>query len=436
MPVSQHLSQRPDGSTAEVINFATIVDDNCIEQAMKLSRVPIVRGHVALMPDAHFGYGPPVGATFKMANAIMPYAVGVDIGCGMIAVETDMDADDITQLDRHLILEWMARRIPAGKGMGHTTPTNMSDQFFNNYGYPPGLEPNSRLPGRGGLLVQTRTQHVERARRQFGTLGGGNHFVEVCVDTIGKVWLLLHSGSRGIGNLLAVSHAKVAREFCDANDIELEDRDFAYLLEGTRAFSDYVADMTWAQDYAYYQRDSMMVELIDIVASITGRDFAIRQTINCHHNYAEQLGDGTWQVRKGAIDASPGKLGIIPASMGSYTYIVEGRGDDLSLNTAPHGAGRTGARGKPGTATREATGMFAKLSEADFREQMEGVVWQEEHAAGLLDEAPDAYKGIHQVMADSSDLVRHVARLRQIVNYKGVPGTSVQGAAAARQVQS
>jgi tRNA-splicing ligase RtcB len=420
MPVSQHLSLKANGDTAEVINFASIVDDKCIEQAMALSRSPIVRGHVALMPDTHFGFGPPVGSVFKMANAVMPYAVGVDIGCGMIAVETPLNREDISDLDAALILEAMKNRIPAGKGLGHETPTLRSDQFFNNYGYPPGLEPDSRLPGRGGLLVQRRRDHVNRARQQFGTLGAGNHFVEVCVDGVDKVWLLLHSGSRGIGNMLATAHQKVAKEWCDANRIELEDRDFAYLMEGTGAFDAYIRDMLWAQNYAYFQRESMMFELIDIVRSLTGINFPVVNSVNCHHNYAERVGDGTWLVRKGAIDASLGTLGIIPASMGGYTYIVEGLGDDLSYDSAPHGAGRMGARGKPAHGEKEATGMFASLSVEAFRSQMRGVTWQEDSAEKLLDEAPNAYKPIAQVIADSAALVAPFARLTQFINYKGV----------------
>lgn len=420
MPVSQHKSLKANGDTAEVINFASIVDDNCIEQAKALSRSPIVRGHVALMPDAHFGFGPPVGSTFKMANAVMPYAVGVDIGCGMIAVETPLGREDISELDQHIILQAMHNRIPSGKGHGHERPTGSSHRFFNEFGPPPGLDPSSRLPGKGGLLVEKRTDHLLRARYQFGTLGGGNHFVEVCEDERGMVWLLLHSGSRGIGNLLATAHVKVAKEFCRTNGIELEDRDFAYLLEGTRAFDAYIADMQWAQDYAYWQREAMMRELVDIVRSVTGIDFPIEQSINCHHNYAERVGDGTWQVRKGAIDASPGKAGIIPASMGGYTYLVEGRGDSLSYSTAPHGAGRTGARGRPAKGDKPATGMFASLSVEDFKASMEGRTWQEEDAAKLLDESPAAYKDMATVMDDSAELVRVFNRLTQFVNYKGL----------------
>ncbi len=385
-----------------VKSWASIIDDNTKEQAAMISRSAIVEGHLALMPDAHFGYGPPVGTALRTRAGVMPYAVGVDIGCGMIAAETTLGREQLRGCENE-ILGAIRQLIPSGVGKGHDGETlAAAGAFIDEHGQPEGLD--------DGVLSE---EHTSRARAkikpQFGTLGAGNHFVEVCEDDHGTVWLLLHSGSRGIGNMLATGHQKRARGFCKDELISLEHQDMAFFPTGTSAADLYLKDMVWAQRYAYKQREAMMDNLIDAVCgSVVG--WNVIRRINCHHNYAEHQEDGAWLTRKGAIDATEGTLGIIPGSMGAATYIVKGKGNEESYCTSPHGAGRVLSR----KAARRT------LSEDEFREQMKGRTWLDRDATELLDEAPSAYKSIEQVMKDSEDLVETVAILNQFINYKGL----------------
>lgn len=380
----------------EVRSWASIIDDATLEQAKKISRVPIVEGYLALMPDAHYGFGPPVGSALVTRDAVMPYAVGVDIGCGMIAVETDLTRDKLRG-DEGAILGNIRTLIPSGVGKHHDEPLPQAEAFVRDNGLPQGLE----------MLGENARPKV---LLQFGTLGAGNHFVEVCADPEERVWLLLHSGSRGIGNMLATEHVAQAKLICQAEGIPLEDKDFAYFHAGTNQAEAYLKDMLWAQAYAYSQREAMMDNLIEAVSIVAGRDWNIRQRINCHHNYAEQRDDGSWITRKGAIDASVGRMGIIPGSMGAATYIVRGKGCAEAYHTSPHGAGRILGR-KQAKRT---------LDVADFKRQMEGKTWLDRDAKALLDEAPSAYKPIEQVIKDSADLVEPVTVLGQFINYKGL----------------
>lgn len=384
-----------------VKSWASIIDEATKSQAERISRVPIIEGYLALMPDAHFGFGPPVGSALKTKAAVMPYAVGVDIGCGMIAVETDLERDAFRGAEGH-ILGHIRELIPSGVGTSHKRALDQARRFTDANGFPAGID-HLKLSTRGGDL-----RH--KALIQFGTLGAGNHFVEVCDDARGRVWLLLHSGSRGIGNLLATAHVAVAKDFCALNGIALEDRDFAYLPSETAEADAYLEDMLWAQHYAYAQREAMMDSLMQAVSRELGSDWREAQRINCHHNYAEKLADGHWITRKGAIDASEGKMGIIPGSMGAATYIVRGRGNVEAYCTSPHGAGRVMGRNQ----------ARKTLTEADFRAQMKGKTWLDRDAVQLLDEAPSAYKPIEQVIADSADLVDPVMVLGQFINYKGL----------------
>ncbi len=384
-----------------VKSWASIIDDATKAQAEKISRLPIIEGHLALMPDAHYGFGPPVGSALKTKKAVMPYAVGVDIGCGMIAVETDLQRNDFVGKEGR-VLQHIRDLIPSGVGTSHKTPLKQARRFVDENGYPAGIN-HAGLARRSSDLRQ-------KALIQFGTLGAGNHFVEVCSDARGRVWLLLHSGSRGIGNLLATAHVGVAKDFCANEGIALEDRDFAYLMAGTREADAYLADMLWAQRYAYAQREAMMDSLMEAVSLELGSDWNEVQRINCHHNYAEQLDGGTWITRKGAIDASEGKMGIIPGSMGAATYIVRGRGHLDSYETSPHGAGRVMGRNQ----------ARKTLSQEEFRKQMAGKTWLDRDASRLLDEAPSAYKPIEQVIQDSAELIEPVTKISQFINYKGI----------------
>jgi len=384
-----------------VKSWASIIDNATQRQAEKISRVPVLDGYLALMPDAHYGFGPPVGSALKTKKAVMPYAVGVDIGCGMIAVQTDLQRNDFVGSEGH-VLGHIRELIPSGVGEGHRQPLRQATQFIGDNGYPAGID-ETRLAERGDALRR-------KALTQFGTLGAGNHFVEVCSDARGRVWLLLHSGSRGIGNLLAGAHVEVAKEFCAQEGIPLEDRDFAYLPAETEQAEAYLQDMLWAQRYAYAQREAMMDSLMEAVSRELGPDWQEVQRINCHHNYAEQLPGGTWITRKGAIDAGEGKLGIIPGSMGAATYIVRGRGNDEAYNTSPHGAGRVMGRNQ----------ARKTLSADEFRKQMQGKTWLDRDAKKLLDEAPSAYKPIEQVIKDSADLIEPLTKITQFINYKGL----------------
>ncbi len=392
-----------------VKSWASILDDNCRAQAERVSRVPILDGHLALMPDAHFGFGPPVGSAIRTRGAVMPYAVGVDIGCGMIAVKTDLQRGALGGHEGS-VLGHIRELIPSGVGQQHRHALPQAEAFVKANGLPNGIGRESTLKGRQGPLAKQHLDLSRRARIQFGTLGAGNHFVEVCEDADGLVWLLLHSGSRGIGNLLATAHVEVARGFCAENSIATEDRDFAYVTAGDERFDAYIADMLWCQKYAYMQREAMMDSLIEAVSREVGEGWSELERINCHHNYAEELEPGVWLTRKGAIDASEGKLGIIPGSMGAATYIVRGLGDEESYRTAPHGAGRIMGRKQ---AHRE-------LDVEAFRSQMAGKTWLDRDATKLLDEAPSAYKPIEQVIADSEALMEPVTVIRQFVNYKGL----------------
>ena len=393
-----------------VKSWASILDTKTREQAEKVSRVPILDDYMALMPDAHFGYGPPVGSVIKTRQAVMPYAVGVDIGCGMVAMKTHIERGELAGVEGK-ILGRIRDLIPSGVGTRHDEPIPAAQGFINEHGWAPGLDNvavmGAAMSKRHSSEGDVRDELTKKIRLQFGTLGAGNHFVEVCEDREGMVWLLLHSGSRGIGNVLATAHVKRAKALCEDENVALEDKDFAYVHVGSGLFHEYIADMLWAQQYAYSQRAAMMTRLK--VAVETAGEIGVDEPVNCHHNYAEEV-DGLWLTRKGAINAEKGRLGIIPGSMGAETHIVVGKGCEEAYNTAPHGAGRILARG----AARR------NLNLSDFKEQMGQRTWLNRDADKLLDEAPQAYKPIAQVMEDSADLVETVSVLRQFVNYKGL----------------
>jgi RNA-splicing ligase RtcB len=375
-----------------VKNWASILDESTRLQAEMLGRSPAVCGHVALMPDAHLGIGATVGSVIPTKRAIIPAAVGVDIGCGMIAVRTSLTHSDLSG-DLSPLYNMIASRIPAGVGQGH-----------QHVRYDQWLTLNPPVSELGMSML-------DLASKQMGTLGSGNHFVEVCLDLDGVVWGLLHSGSRGIGNKLATFHMKAAIEYCRANTLKLEHKDLAYFEEGTPEFDAYIMDMEWAQRYAFRNREVMMDGLLDgLFAFAAGEELS---RVNCHHNFSqieEHFGQLVWLTRKGAISAYPDQWGIIPGSMGAKSYIVQGLGNPDSYCSSPHGAGRQMSRGQ---AKRE-------LSVESLQESMAGRTWGVQDAKALLDEHPNAYKDIDVVMEDAKDLVAPVYQLAQIVNYKGL----------------
>jgi tRNA-splicing ligase RtcB (3'-phosphate/5'-hydroxy nucleic acid ligase) len=362
------------------------------------------------MPDAHLGKGATVGSVIPTLGAIVPAAVGVDIGCGMCAMRTQFTRDDMTRRgDLAQLREAIEKAIPLSAGVYNTE-----------------IRSDATKQRIAELEAMQSVDNAEATapnwRLQLGSLGSGNHFVEATIDERGRVWLFLHSGSRGVGNKLATKHIKIARQLCEQWWIPLPDPDLAYLPEGTDEFWAYIRDLRWAQHFALLNRDEMMDRVVDCLSTWIGEDVIREETIQCHHNYTEQMPDdllrrwrnkpgahrGTvWLSRKGAIDASEGKPGLIPGSMGTASYVVTGKGNPLSLNSSPHGAGRNYSRSAARkTFTRE------QLDTA-----MAGIEWRPTDA--FLDEIPQAYKPIDQVMADAADLVEIRHTLRQIVNVKG-----------------
>lgn len=386
-----------------VLNWATTIEQNTLDQAQTTARLPFLTGHLALMPDAHFGFGSTVGSVIPTVGAIVPAAIGVDIGCGMAAVHLDVDSHALGD-DLSVLHDAIRRAIPAGLGQQHLVPHPAYDS--HGIGMPPSTEVSPR--------------QREKIVRQLGSLGGGNHFVEVCLDENDDVWLMLHSGSRGIGKELAEGHVEKAKGLMRQWFIELEHPDLAYFPEHTPEFDAYIADMLWAQNYAMANRREMLTALLDVVLG----DFLARgvpsrnngsyvlTTVNCHHNFTEREhhhGRNMWVTRKGAIRARVGELGIIPGSMGTRSYIVAGKGSPASYCSCSHGAGR-----RLGRKAAERT-----LTVDSLREAMGDRAWDADKADQLVDEHPLAYKDIDEVMAAQADLVTVVATLHQVLNYKG-----------------
>ena len=381
----------------KLMSWASILEEQTLEQARRTAAMPFIFPHLALMPDAHLGKGSTVGSVIPTLGAVMPACVGVNIGCGMIAIRTQFTAQDVRSRDLAALREAIERAVPLAAGN------------YNTASY--GAETDARV---AALEQRDGADSAERIapnwRLQLGTLGSGNHFIEVSLDEEDRIWLFLHSGSRGVGNKLATKHIKIARALATKWWIALPDPDLAYLVEGTGEFWDYIRDLRWAQHFALLNREEMMHRVIDSFAAWIGRDVEMAESVNCHHNYTAQekhFGKDVWLSRKGAIDASEGTPGLIPGSMGTRSYVVVGKGNRLALNSSPHGAGREYSRSR---ARKEFT--RAQLDAA-----MEGIEWR--HSDAFLDEIPGAYKPIDVVMENAKDLVEVRHTLRQIVNVKG-----------------
>ncbi|MGY1804378.1 RtcB family protein [Blastococcus sp. SYSU D00922] len=379
-----------------LLNWASILEDTTREQAERTASMPFIRPHLALMPDAHLGKGATVGSVIPTDGAIIPAAVGVDIGCGMIAVRTQFTADDMAGRDLDVLHAQISRSIPLSAGNRNQKIRASAEPRIAELRAMPGAE-----------QADAAAAHWPQ---QLGSLGSGNHFIEVSLDEVDRVWLFLHSGSRGVGNRLAQKHIKVAQEQCRKRFVELPDRDLAYLVEGEPEFDAYIEALRWAQRFAYLNREEMMDRCVDQLGRFLGTEVERTETVNCHHNYTERethFGREVWLSRKGAISAREGQLGLIPGSMGAASYVVVGKGNVPSLMSSPHGAGRNHSR----SAARR---LFSR---ADLDARMTGIAWG--HSDAFLDEHPDAYKPIDQVMADAADLVEVRHTLRQIVNVKG-----------------
>lgn len=382
-----------------LMNWASILEDNTREQAERTSAMPFIFPHVALMPDAHLGKGCSVGTVVPTVGAIMPACVGVDIGCGMQAVRTQFTAEHVRERGSLAALRVaIENAIPLSAGKYNET---LRDD--------PGTAARiADLEGRDGADSAERI--APNWRLQLGSLGSGNHFIEVSLDEEDRVWLFLHSGSRGVGNKLAVRHIRIALEQCRKRWISLPDPDLAYLVQGDREFWDYIRDLRWAQHFALLNRAEMMDRVTQCLAEWMNEAVAAGETVACHHNYTEQerhFGKDVWLSRKGAIDASEGTPGLIPGSMGTRSYVVTGKGNRLALNSSPHGAGRQHSR----------SSARKTFTRAELDAAMEGIEWRQTDA--FLDEIPGAYKPIDTVMEDAADLVEVRHTLRQIVNVKG-----------------
>jgi tRNA-splicing ligase RtcB len=382
-----------------LLSWASLLDDKTRAQAEMTAGMPFIHPHLALMPDAHLGKGATVGSVIPTLGAVIPAAVGVDIGCGMIAVQTQLAAGDLPR-DRRPLREAIEHAVPLSAGHYNDAVTlehtkRRVDEMETDAD-DAGLDPDA---------------YDHNWRVQLGTLGSGNHFIEVSLDENGDVWLFLHSGSRGVGNKIAQHHIKVAQQQCRKWWVDLPDRDLAYLVEGTDEFTAYIRDLRWAQKFALLNREEMMDRVAACFAEWTGLDeVRPREQINCHHNYTTQerhFGKNVWLSRKGAIHAGKGVPGLIPGSMGTRSYVVAGKGNAVALNSSPHGAGRAYSR----TAARKA------FTREDLEAAMGDIEYR--HTDAFLDEIPGAYKDIDVVMRDAEDMVevRHV--LRQIVNVKG-----------------
>ncbi|WP_213814911.1 RtcB family protein [Glaciihabitans sp. dw_435] len=387
-----------------LISWASILDDTAEEQARTASTMPFIYPHLALMPDAHPGLGATVGSVIPTLRAVIPAAVGVDIGCGMIAVKTQLTRES---LDQKLaatgstlkdLREQIERAVPLSAGAYNRKIVATAE---------PRIRELEELAEKAGF---DPASYVGNWRLQLGTLGSGNHFIEASLDEDDTVWLFLHSGSRGVGNKIAQKHIRVAQKLMEKWWITLPDNDLAYLVEGTPEFERYVLELGWAQKFALLNREEMMDRVIRQVAELTGEPIDERERINTHHNFTQKethFGKSVWLSRKGAISAREGELGLIPGSMGTASYVVVGRGNKVALESSPHGAGRTHSR----SAARKA------FTHDELREAMVGIEYRDTDA--FLDEIPAAYKPIDRVMADAAELVSIRHTLRQIVNVKG-----------------
>ncbi len=382
------------------------VEHEAIAQLINVASLPIVHHHIAAMPDVHAGIGATVGSVIATKDAIIPAAVGVDIGCGMNAARTTLTAKDLPDSLRALRLA-IEKRIPTG--FNHHPASQMRGSQLQRIA----RALSDRLDGIVGKhpgIVKMQRRFNDTWICQLGTLGGGNHFIELCLDETDTVWIMLHSGSRGIGNVFGRYFIDAAQKNLRHQKIYLPDRDLAYFSAGTALFDDYVEAVDWAQDYAALNRDRMMGTVLEVLKE-KSRSFKLDgKAINCHHNYIAQethFGEKMFITRKGAISAREEELGIIPGSMGAKSYIVRGMGNPLSYASCSHGAGRRMSR----------SAAKRRFNRFDLEEQTRGIECRKD--GGVVDEIPGAYKDIDQVMENQKDLVEAIHTLRQVLCIKG-----------------
>lgn len=383
------------------------VEFAALDQIRNISALPILAGHVAIMPDVHMGKGATVGSVIPTRSAIIPAAVGVDIGCGMCAAMTNLTAADLPD-SLFSLRNQLERDIPVGFNEHKKGIPSVSGPYADV------LRKNLRKTMDRfedlALLERLGRADFNKISRQVGTLGGGNHFIEICLDSEDRVWIMLHSGSRNIGNQIGQVAIDLAKKQAAKRDYGLIDKDLAWLDEGTPEFDAYIEAMHWAQDYARFNRDTMMNLAISAMKSKFPQMLIVGEVVNCHHNFTsleEHFGEKMWVTRKGAVSALEGQMGIIPGSMGAKSFIVRGKGNNDAYCSCSHGAGRKYSR----------TGAKKHFSLEDLAEQTAGVECRKD--ASVLDEIPGAYKDIDAVMAAQTDLVDVVHTLKQVLCIKG-----------------
>ena len=395
MPVRQTIHE----GAVPVEVYTGEIEPAARQQLVNISRLPIVHHHVAAMPDVHLGIGATVGSVIPTKNAIIPAAVGVDIGCGMMACRLSLQGNQLEEASLKKVFGQISRDVPVGFGQ-HSDGRDAAKRFKKSL-----TRILQKHPGIG-KRVGKRSHWAQ----QLGTLGGGNHFIEVCLDESNRVWAMLHSGSRGIGNAIGSYFIELAKKDSLRNHIHLPDADLAYFPEGAQHFDDYVDAVGWAQDYARANREEMMDLVLDALHRHLPSFEVTGAAVNCHHNYVEReehFGEKVWLTRKGAIRAGAGELGIIPGSMGARSYIVRGKGAAQSFHSCAHGAGRRMSR----------NAAQKSFSLDDLAKQTAGVICRKDK--GVIDEIPGAYKDIDEVMANQSDLVAVVHTLKQVLCVKG-----------------
>lgn len=399
MPIKKVLSK----GKVPVKIFTDDIDPKAIDQLLNIAQLDIVHNHVAAMPDVHVGKGATVGSVIPTWKAIIPAAVGVDIGCGMNAIRLSVKAEQLPD-NLKKIRNLIESKVPVGFNMHNYERAKNSTIMALDKGI------DAIVAKHKGLMKMTSKDFAGTWRKQLGTLGGGNHFIELCIDENQDVWVMLHSGSRGVGNVIGRYFISRAQKDMQRHQIHLPDKDLAYFSEGSDNFDDYVEAVNWAQDYAMTNRRVMMRLILETLKIDFPEFVATKEAVNCHHNYVsfeKHYGKDVFVTRKGAIRAGTGELGIIPGSMGAKSFIVRGLGNEESFCSCSHGAGRVMSR----------TQAKKRFSQEDVEQQTAGVECRKD--TGIIDEIPAAYKDIDVVMDNQNDLVEVVHTLKQVVCVKG-----------------
>lgn len=405
---SKYIFEETEGSPIKHWTQGVLLDERARRQLHNIASLPFIHKHVAAMPDVHWGMGATIGSVIATKGAIVPAAVGVDIGCGMMAYQTSLKANDLPD-NLHVIRSDIEKAIPHGRsdnggkndkgGFSELTVSNEARWKELSVGYEK-------------IIAKHPKAKAFNTYQHLGTLGTGNHFIEVCLDELDNVWVMLHSGSRGVGNKIGMYFIEKAKQEMEKYCIDkyLVDKDLSYLVEKTEIFDDYVASVEWAQEFALKNRESMMESTLNVLRKHLKPFVITKMAVNCHHNYISKenhFGANVWLTRKGAVRARKGDLGIIPGSMGTGSFIVRGLGNEHSFCSCSHGAGRVMSRGQ---AKKE-------ISLEQHAKAMTGI--EARLDLDVLDESPAAYKDIGAVMKAQSDLVEVLFRLKQVINIKG-----------------